>query len=63
MIMEKVNRPRPGCNECNMFVLWIVLNHHHPTTNLFTRGAYQKLWRMVEEEAREGDALVFKAYV
>ena len=45
-----------------MFVPWEILNRRHPTTDLCARGAERKLQWMAKEEAREGDALVSKAY-
>ena len=45
-----------------MFVPWGAINRNHPTTGLCKRGAEWKRRRMVEEEAREGEVIAFRAY-
>ena len=62
-IQDEENRPHPHCPDCNIFFPWTALNHHHPTTALFARVSERKIWSLVEEEAREGAELVFKAYI
>ena len=46
-----------------MFVPWWALNRRHSTTTLCVQGAERKYRRIAEQEAWEGAALDFKAYV
>ena len=60
--MEEGNRPHSLYPECNMFLPLEEINHRHPTTELFTRGAERKKGWLEEEEARVGVVMAFQEY-
>ena len=45
-----------------VFVPWEALNIRHPYTSKCTKGAEQKLWQLVEEEAHTSVAEAYQAY-
>ena len=53
VILEEVNLPHQRCTQRDMLVPWRALNDRHPATDQCTRGAEQKLRRLVEAELRQ----------
>ena len=63
VIMEKGNFPHLRFPACDIFVPWEALNHFHPTTALFARGADRKRRKLVEDEAWAVAYMEFQEYV
>ena len=61
-ILEEGNQPHPKGPRCDMFVPRRALKFHHSATEIWRRGEKHTHFRLVLEEAREGNKINLTTY-
>ena len=62
VILEEGNHPHPRCPACDIFVLWVAVNRHHPSLDLCSQGSYSKRHFLEEEEAWAGASTALRVH-